>query len=740
MASEAEDLERLLRALKESAEEIEDFDEIVKDVNKSYNRWMKDLKESQSGMKSFKEFLGGVKKPLIDATEEMKKFDKAIKEATDAQEDLIAVELESKKAKLESTIAQKNAGIGLRNFAIGMGSATKSLLSGVNDFIKGLQGSAEGTELTGQAAEKAAGVVGEVATAFGGLLEAIGPLMVFMKKLPYVGAALTVLGVALEALGPTLTDGLQAGLKILNTEVEKTKKSFKEITGTGAEFAGGMTELRAMARMAGLDIAQLSNAVKNNVEALSNMGLGLSDATRRFTGISRELRNSELGIQLRKLGLGVEEQGEAALLTAAYLNSAGKLREKSDYDVAVATVAYTKDLKILQGVTGEDAKKAMEKARLQAMEADLYAEAMRVGGPNAVLRLQKILGATPEAFKKGTMEFLSSGGRAIADQATLVAMNYNPMLQKQLDKSLEVFQNGNISAEDAQQEILRANEQTAQYARENADKFQPIAFGARFTEDGLLRGATDIFNAAILYSSKAVTGTADKVKEDVNKAAENMAPLDANIAKLDEDVQKLKSALGAELTGAIAGYTGALITGGKHIKDFGDTLKSVKDAMANNFGVKAADSASAMAHKSSWYGHLAGKTAEWAGYGGVAGAVASPYVAGAGALPGALIGGAGGLTKGLIDLYKGEYASGGVASGPLSGYSATLHGTEAVVPLPDNRSIPVTVTKDAESKQSNPDVMQMNDSLNRQSTLLNEILRTLKDSNNIQSGILQASY
>ena len=36
-------------------------------------------------------------------------------------------------------------------------------------------------------------------------------------------------------------------------------------------------------------------------------------------------------------------------------------------------------------------------------------------------------------------------------------------------------------------------------------------------------------------------------------------------------------------------------------------------------------------------------------------------------------------------------ADGGVARGPKSGYPATLHGTEAVVPLPDGKSIPVKV-------------------------------------------------
>lgn len=35
------------------------------------------------------------------------------------------------------------------------------------------------------------------------------------------------------------------------------------------------------------------------------------------------------------------------------------------------------------------------------------------------------------------------------------------------------------------------------------------------------------------------------------------------------------------------------------------------------------------------------------------------------------------------------YKNGGIASGPKSGYSALLHGTEAVVPLPDGKSIPV---------------------------------------------------
>lgn len=38
------------------------------------------------------------------------------------------------------------------------------------------------------------------------------------------------------------------------------------------------------------------------------------------------------------------------------------------------------------------------------------------------------------------------------------------------------------------------------------------------------------------------------------------------------------------------------------------------------------------------------------------------------------------------------FATGGIASGPTSGHLEMLHGTEAVIPLPDGRSVPVTMT------------------------------------------------
>ena len=46
---------------------------------------------------------------------------------------------------------------------------------------------------------------------------------------------------------------------------------------------------------------------------------------------------------------------------------------------------------------------------------------------------------------------------------------------------------------------------------------------------------------------------------------------------------------------------------------------------------------------------------------------------------------------GIVQDKVSAYSTGGVARGPQSGYPAVLHGNEAVVPLPDGKSIPVSM-------------------------------------------------
>lgn len=78
------------------------------------------------------------------------------------------------------------------------------------------------------------------------------------------------------------------------------------------------------------------------------------------------------------------------------------------------------------------------------------------------------------------------------------------------------------------------------------------------------------------------------------------------------------------------------------------------------------------------------------------------------------------------------YREGGISDGPESGYMSLLHGLEAIVPLANNRSIPVSF-REPDLKNLSPDVSfgkelpDINESINRQSRFLEQQLQKSED-------------
>jgi len=91
-----------------------------------------------------------------------------------------------------------------------------------------------------------------------------------------------------------------------------------------------------------------------------------------------------------------------------------------------------------------------------------------------------------------------------------------------------------------------------------------------------------------------------------------------------------------------------------------------------------------------------------------------------------------------------QYASGGIATGPISGYSATLHGKEAVVPLPDGDSIPVTMkstTGSGDGQAQMLEVLQRQlEELRSQTGLTYDMIKHLEKGNRTSREILTSSY
>jgi hypothetical protein len=79
-----------------------------------------------------------------------------------------------------------------------------------------------------------------------------------------------------------------------------------------------------------------------------------------------------------------------------------------------------------------------------------------------------------------------------------------------------------------------------------------------------------------------------------------------------------------------------------------------------------------------------------------------------------------------------EMVKGGVLSGPKSGYNVTMHGTEAVVPLPDKKGIPVNV----QAGTSNNKHIEL---LEKQVNKLTAVVKAIEDNTSISNKILRVT-
>lgn len=651
------------------------------DLEKETKAVVDRLKKSQPVITSFNSLLTGQKKSVEDLTETMESFDKALDEANktldEAEKTKKIAEVNNARAATISAARSKAMASSFHNAAVAGLSFADSMIKNSFAFAKELQSGASGLELGTQTTVNTVKAAGKTMTDLTGIATSLGTVFSLIPgPIGLVARGLTMLSMVLGAAVEKATEYTEQGLQYLGDELKNTQKSFVEINSAGAILAGGMTELREEAANAGLYVSQFSAIVKSSQAELALMGLGIGEAAKRIGGVSKELRNSELGMQLRKLGYTAEEQSIISAQVFANLSASGKMRVASDKDVAAQTVQYAKDLKVLATITGEDAKKKMDEARAQAMEADLLARAQAKGG-NAFDILQKQLATLNPAVKKYYMEMISTGGVGV-DAATSIYMTQNPKLREQLEKMLDTFSRGAVTGSAALDETAQLNSKTAAYARENLVNTQAIAIGTRLTGDATLKGVTDIANAYLVAGATQKEGATEAARLAAENAALNNRPLDLSIAKLDEDAQRLRAALSDATTGAITKFAETMRAG----------IETV-DAALKRLGIQTSQNTQAKTEPG-WFDRHSASLKVAGGAGLMAAGTAIGTASFGLATPIGLsvaAGGASMMANGISESNKKGWSTGGISTGPASGHAELLHGTELIVPLSANGDI-----------------------------------------------------
>lgn len=160
-------------------------------------------------------------------------------------------------------------------------------------------------------------------------------------------------------------------------QLQKNVAALQIYAKSGISFSGGMQDMQTMATSAGLGLKEFSEVVSKNKIELNKLGLSGGEAAARLAGglgaatttIGKSGQN--LRRELIKMGFMYEDQGEIFTAFMAQQQAAGKLRTMSDVEVAKGTREYATNLKVISDLTGQDAKKLLERANAEMMRGAL---------------------------------------------------------------------------------------------------------------------------------------------------------------------------------------------------------------------------------------------------------------------------------------------------------------------------------------------------------------------------------
>ena len=606
-----------------------------------------------------------VKKQTKDLDKTLESLERELKKAVAAGDAARQVSILETRAKIEeekqirtNIAASKQTGAALINLGAGMVNFTSAMLTAAIDFAKGLQSGASGTQVFGKAMRDTVKASGDLTkTIFDTVSALFGVAAIFLP----IGRAAKVLLGGLSGLATFLgftfkksADLSVEALEFFSNEIENAKKSWQEMTSAGANFSRGIDQIREYAGKAGMDMAMFSRAVKESQTSLAAMGIGVTEAAKRMADVRGVIKASKtLDDSFRRLGYDAVEQGKLAAETMAMLAVGSRKEAYSKEQVANLTLDYGKSLRIMSDITGKDAKKAMEKARLDSMTSAAMAAAAK-GGPEATLRMQTTLANMPAELQKGFLEYFVSGGTAITDLGTNLAISQNNTILPAFKTWRETILSSGLSLTEITKQTQTINEQIgAQQLKSN------IANGSMFQAAQLsgnshLTALTTITNALTVVGTTQIPGAAAKVETTVTALSTSTGKLNQTIIDIDKKADELRVALMNKITPALGTYATTLLSSGKvmeswinHVNDMITNMKAWSDDIISKSreltGEPQGPSLWERMHEMGKFGSGVGTVA-----GGIAGGVAGAAAGGVGAIPGALGGAAVGGVTGYV--------------------------------------------------------------------------------------------
>jgi LAS superfamily LD-carboxypeptidase LdcB len=544
----------------------------VKDLNDELKVFTKNLKSSTTGTKAWINALGvggpqfaALSNSMDQFKHDLEAVDRELKNAATEEHRQAA---EKKKQLLESAKvhAVTQAALGATasmagTLARSFWGATKTMLMGAADFSQGLLEGKSGNDLFASAMMTSVDATKQVTIGFADLVKTLGDVGLALSLIPGIGwavrGALIAGSVAAKVFGEVTKEAADVtaelakkGLTLLNTNVNQLIGGFKDVASAGGILSGGLNQLYDAAVNAGMgaNIKDFAGAVKNSKDNLYLLGMSFSQGVNRMAALSSVLRKSNLGVLLDNLGYSLQEQAELAIETQARLKIAGDARANDEKYVAQQTVEYGKSLKVLNTITGGNAREALRAAQLKTLEVGLTAKAAAIANNTGQdfaevqkkqtqqLAIFKEMGAIAET---GFLQYSQFG--VIADRSAALLFESNEGYRNAVLDAVDIQNDKNKTEKDAANEAAIAGAKAAAAAAERARTGESMATSAAAQLSTTATASKDLFTAEndlMKFGQKADEKALKQNKKDVDAMADNSERLNKAYNKMIENTAK----------------------------------------------------------------------------------------------------------------------------------------------------------------------------------------------------------
>lgn len=665
---------------------------------------------------------------LEDLGESVEDLDDGLdKSIFQVKKDALAREAATKAFK-ESVVSWKSAG---KAAGATLSVASSALTGFTGALINALEGNGNGVQVSTDLLSAGIDQATKATSAVTGGLQTVGTAAMAMPNLWAKAGGLLVAGTGAVAdfMMSTASELAKQGLGLINTEIQKNITAFHDSTKAGMLFADGLTGIRNGAADASLTVDQFGNVVKQNSENIAKSGLGLTTGLQTLSKTTGEIRRGNLGKQLQRLGYSFEEQGNLVAEVMGNLGATGSVVVRDQKALAVETGKYAKSLQVISAITGEDAKAKEAEAKQASMQVAFRAKLMELekkqpGVTNEILNSMKTMSKSQQ---NATMQMMTLGG-ATTDLGFNIQAATDPRIRGNMEKLVSSMQSGTYQFADGAKLV---GEQNSLF-RQNIDKLAPIGVA------GIVGGLGELNSAlsdSLNMSDKLQNGNqVDQAIAAQEKLAVTTDRYTNEVIGADNALQDMRTELQKEILPVLSEYASV---SRRLLNQALELEKKAIDAAKKEAGI------STKPKEPEKITDNLGKDVETVGMWGAGigaaltliGAAAS--VTGIGAAAGvplmsagvSMMGGSAGVMGAGAGLDLLGFAEGGIASGPKSGFQTTLHGTEAVVPLPDGRKIPTEIKSLGNVAIDSSSFQPITSMLTAQAADISSMLEKVKDIN-----------